>query len=91
MDDVSEAFGFEDMVFPASQPLGVGKTKSHPSVSKVEEIDPHNLAGFCRNLHDHEKSLFKEIWFLFLEDVYRDSTCPAHPLLLGYLNSVLVL
>lgn len=91
MEDVSEAFGFKDMVFSASQSLGVGKSKSHPSVSKVKEIDPLNLAGFCRTLHEHEKSLFKEIWFLFLEDIYRDFTCPAHSLLLGYLNSVHVL
>lgn len=78
-------------MFTASQPLEVGNSKSHPNASKLEEIDPHNLAGFGRNLHDHKKPLFKEIWFLFLEDIYGDSSCPAHSFLLGYLNSVLVL
>lgn len=66
-----EAFGFKELVFPGSQPLVVGKSKSHPSAYKLEEIDPHNLAGFCRNLRYHEKSLCKEIWLLFLEDIYR--------------------
>lgn len=74
-------------MFPALQPLGAGKSKSHLSASKLEEIDPHNPTRLCRNLHGHEKSLSKEIWFLFLEDY----SCPAHSFLLGYLNSALVL
>lgn len=58
-------------MFPVSQTLGVVKSKSRLIASKLEEINTHNLAGFCSNLHDHEKSLFKEIRFLFLENIYR--------------------
>lgn len=53
-----------------------------PSWRRLTLTTQHDFAGIY-----YEKSLSKEIWFLFLEDY----SCPAHSFLLGYLNSALVL